>query len=142
MPTTSKLHVAIYGNSGMFNHWSLFVEGPTEPQKMIFHVMGTTKMYRYEKRISNARNSATLVELMYLCDVDNSKLQTIEDAAKDITLHNERENYCWECLQAPSPPYYVLDLLESLEKKDVLDPNDPKYNENKAAVMDKEEGMT
>ncbi|OJD25359.1 hypothetical protein ACJ73_03272 [Blastomyces percursus] len=133
MPPTVKLHVAIYNDGGVYKHWSLFVEGATDSEKFILHVMGSSTRYRFEMRNSNARESKTLAELVYLCDVPASQVDIIKDAANNTVIHNEYPGY--NCQD------YVLELLDDLEARGIIDGNNATYANNKANVKEKQEGL-
>ncbi|CAG8132709.1 unnamed protein product [Penicillium nalgiovense] len=74
MSSTAGIHVAIYNDGGVYKHWSLFVNGPTDAEQTVLHIMGSSTNYRFEMRASDARKSATLSELIYLCDVPIAKV--------------------------------------------------------------------
>ncbi|KAB8212860.1 hypothetical protein BDV33DRAFT_186010 [Aspergillus novoparasiticus] len=133
MPSTSGLHVAIYDDGGVYKHWSLFLDGPTDLEKIILHIMGSSTRYRFEMRNSNARNSSSLLELVYLCHVDNSKINDIKDAAQKMTIHNEAPGY--NCQD------YILELLDELEEKNIVDRRNQSYKSNRKKVEDKQEGV-
>jgi len=84
-------------------------------------------------RSSNAHKSATLSEIVHLCDVDASTIAAIKDAAETAVIHNESPGY--NCQD------YVLDLLDDLEEKNIIDGNNANYRKNKGAVTGKQEGL-
>nr|POE77834.1 hypothetical protein CFP56_09477 [Quercus suber] len=131
MPTAG-LNVAIYNNGNMFKHWSLFVDGPSE-EKFLFHIMGSSTRYRYEKRQSDARASASLSEIVALCKIDTSKISAIEAAAQNAVIHNESAGY--NCQD------YVLELLEALENDHVIDSRDANYQKKKRTLASKVDGF-
>lgn len=133
MASTARLYVAIYDDGGVYKHWSLFIDGPTDDEKIILHIMGSSTRYRFDKRNSNARESASLVEMVYLCDVQNSKIDAITDAAENATIHNEFPGY--NCQD------YILELLDDLEEKGIINRNDAGYKRNRKTVEGKQEGM-
>lgn len=133
MSSTSELHIAIYNDGGVYKHWALFIDGPTDPEKIILNIMGSSTRYRFEMRNSNAREEAALLELVYLCHVDNSKINAITDVAQEITIHNEAPGY--NCQD------YILQLLDELEEKEVLDHGDTSYIQNRKKIEDKQEGF-
>lgn len=133
MSSTSELYVAIYNDGGVYKHWSLFIEGPTDLEKTILHIMGSSTRYRFEMRNSNARDSATLFELVYLCHVDNSKISAIKDAARNMVIHNEAPGY--NCQD------YILELLDELEEKKIVDRSNASYKRNRQKVEGKQEGI-
>lgn len=133
MPSTSGLHVAIYDDGGVYKHWGLFIDGPTKSEKIILHIVGSSTRYRFDKRESNARESASLVEMVYLCDVYDSKIGPIKDAAEKATIHNEAPGY--NCQD------YILELLDDLEEKGIINCNDAKYKKNRENVESKQEGL-
>ncbi|BCS00209.1 uncharacterized protein AKAW2_50550A [Aspergillus luchuensis] len=133
MSSTSELSVAIYKDEGIYKHWSLFIDGPTDPEKIILHIMGSSTRYRFEMRNSNARYSATLIELVYLCHVDNSKINAIKDAAQKMTIPNEHPGY--NCQD------YILELLDQLEEEKIIDRSNASYKRNRKKVEDKQEGL-
>lgn len=95
--------------------------------------MGSSTRYRFETRNSDARQSNSLVELVYLCDVDPSKISAIKDAAKNAVIHNEYPGY--NCQD------YVLELLDDLEGKGIIDRNHANYTQNKEYLKGKQEGL-
>ncbi|KAF4235220.1 hypothetical protein CNMCM8980_003605 [Aspergillus fumigatiaffinis] len=133
MPSTSGLYVAIYEDGGVYKHWSLFIDGPTALEKTIVHIVGSSTRYRFQERNSNARESASLVEMVYLCDVPNSKINAIVRAAEKTIIHNEFPGY--NCQD------YVLDLLDALEEEGIVSPNDANYKKNRKTVESKQEGL-
>nr|POE61838.1 hypothetical protein CFP56_73142 [Quercus suber] len=133
MPT-AELSVAVYDNDGsVFKHWTLFYDGPSDEEKFIFNIMGSSTRYRYEKRQSDARASATLLELVTICRVDVSKLSIIEDLAQTAEIHNEAPGY--NCQD------YVLELLDALENNDVINGQDKKYRKSRAILEAKVDGL-
>lgn len=132
MPT-AKLQVAIYNDQGVYKHWSLFFDGPSDDEKIIFHIMGSQNRYRYEKRVSDPRQSSSLVELLSLCQVDTSSLGEIEELAGTAKIHNEFDGY--NCQD------YVLDLLKALENEGIIDKQDKNYRKQRGKLRSKQEGM-
>lgn len=133
MSSIAKLHVAIYQDEGVYKHWSLFIEGPTAGEKTILHILGSSTRYRFELRTSDARRSASLSELIPLCDVPTSKISAIKEAGRTMPIHNEYAGY--NCQD------YVLDLLDDLEGKNLIDGNDAEYKKRKEVVKSKQEGL-
>lgn len=133
MSSAIGLNVAIYDNGPAYKHWSFFIDGPTEAEKIILHAMGSSTRYRFEMRNSNARESATLFEMVHICDVDPSMIRAIKDTAKKAVIHNESPGY--NCQD------YVLELLDALEEKDIIDGNNADYKRKKRALKGKQEGM-
>ena len=84
-------------------------------------------------RTSDARKSASLSELIPLCDVPVSKIGSIKDAAEKAPIHNQYPGYNCQ--------YYVLELLDDLEAKNIIDGKDSKYKNNKRVVQNKQEGL-
>ncbi|GJP97641.1 hypothetical protein CBS147343_6682 [Aspergillus niger] len=134
MPQTSGLHVAIFQNhDGVYKHWGLFLDGPTKLEKTVFQIMGSSTRYYFEKLNSDARESADLLGLVHLCDVANSHANAIEDAAENMTIHNEAPGY--NCQD------YVLELLDDLEERGFIDKEDADYRKNRMALERKQEGL-
>ncbi|KAK2817688.1 hypothetical protein FQN49_007960 [Arthroderma sp. PD_2] len=134
MTSMAKLCVAIYADGIAYKHWSLFVDGPTDNDKFIFHIMGSSTRYRFEMRKSDANKSASLVELIKLCDVDFSKIGIIQQAAENAVIHNEYPGY--NCQD------YVLELLGDLENQGCVDGKDPSYKKQKQLAKSKQEGFS
>lgn len=133
MASTTRLCVAIYDDGGVYKHWSLFIDGPTDAEQTIVHIMGSSTNYRFDKRESNARKSAALSELIYLCDVPNSKTTMIIEVAEKAPIHNEFPGY--NCQD------YVLDLLDDLEGRRIINGNDSNYKNQKEVVKVRQEGL-
>lgn len=135
MSTTAGLHVAIHENdSGVYKHWSLFIDGPTDTEKIELNIKGSSTSYYFEMmESSNARESASLLELIHLYDADASTIGVIKDAGRNATIHNEYPGY--NCQD------YVLELLDELEAKGIIDGKDAKYRKNRKIVESKQEGL-
>ncbi|KLJ09447.1 hypothetical protein EMPG_15137 [Blastomyces silverae] len=133
MSSTIGLYVALFDDGGVYKHWGLFIDGPTDAEKILLQIMGSSTRYRFDMENSNAHESAILSEIIHLCDVDNSKISAIKDAAENAVVHNEYPGY--NCQD------YVLELLDDLEEKDIIDKNEVNYKHNKRAVQGKQEGL-
>ncbi|OJD16821.1 hypothetical protein AJ78_03064 [Emergomyces pasteurianus Ep9510] len=135
MPSTAGLNVAIYNDTGVYKHWLLFIDGPTEAEKFILQAMGSSGQYRFEMENLDAHKLLNLSEMVHLCDVDTSEISAITDAAKTaIVIRNEYPGY--NCQD------YVLDLLDGLEEKNIIDAKDENYRKSKEIVKGKQEGLT
>lgn len=82
---------------------------------------------------SNAREAANLSELIHLCDVDVSQIGAIKAAAGEAVIHNEFPGY--NCQD------YVLELLDDLEKRNIIDSHNANYQRKKRLVKAKQEGF-
>ncbi|OJJ42143.1 hypothetical protein ASPZODRAFT_137455 [Penicilliopsis zonata CBS 506.65] len=81
---------------------------------------------------SDARKSATISELIHMCDVPASNITAIKEAARNAPIHNEHPGY--NCQD------YILELLDDLEKEGIIDETDPDYQMKKELVTAKQEG--
>lgn len=133
MASTARLYVAIYDDGGVYKHWSLFINGPTDAEQIILHIMGSSTNYRFDMRESDARKSATLSELIYLCGVPTSKTPMIIEVAENAPIHNEFPGY--NCQD------YILELLDDLEGQRIINGNDSSYKKNKEVVKARQEGL-
>ena len=86
-----------------------------------------------KKRNSDSRKSASLSELNHLCDVSVSKMDAIEEEAEQAPIHNEYPGY--NCQD------YILELLDDLEAKRIIDGKDVSYKKKKGVVQNKQEGL-
>ncbi|EAS31898.3 uncharacterized protein CIMG_07377 [Coccidioides immitis RS] len=82
MSLTVGLYVIIFDDGGVYKHWSLFIDGPTDAEKIILHVMSSSTRYCFDMRNSNTHKSATLLEMIHLCNMDTSKISMIKNVAK------------------------------------------------------------
>ncbi|EGD84523.1 hypothetical protein H112_08230 [Trichophyton rubrum D6] len=131
MASTVPLMIAIYDNPGI-KHWSLFIDAEEKPAKTIIHLLGARQRYFRDVRTpSDARNSASVVELCALCEIDASKIETIKNIAWETPVRNEEPDY--------SCQDFVLDVLEGLERADIVDAENPDYQRNKGIVKAKRE---
>ncbi|KAK4613285.1 hypothetical protein CLAFUW4_08792 [Fulvia fulva] len=130
---TANLCVALYDNGVFFKHWALFVNGRSNQEKVIFHVQGAEKNFKYESRQGDATTSKKFLESLPLCRIEISKLKDIELAAENTVLHNERR--VWNHQD------YVLDLLDKLEEEGIVNGDDKEYRKNKDAVRCKQDGL-
>lgn len=133
MSPTAKIYVAIYEDEGVYKHWNLFVDGPTDTEKTILQIMGSSTNYRFEMETSNARDIKNHSELIPLCDVPASKIGAIKEAAEQAPIHNGYPGY--NCQD------YVLELLDDLEERGIIDGRDAEYQKKKEIVRSKQEGL-
>ncbi|CAG8029917.1 unnamed protein product [Penicillium salamii] len=133
MTSTAGLYVAIYRDEGVYKHWGLFIDGPTENQRLVLHVEGSSTRFRFDRKFSNARSSQRLSELIHLCDVPISNIAAIDQAAEQAPIHNQYPGY--NCQD------YVLELLDDLETRRLINGMDAMYKRQKALVAGKQEGL-
>ncbi|RHZ51901.1 hypothetical protein CDV55_103708 [Aspergillus turcosus] len=131
MPSV-KIYVAIFQDDGVYKHWALFIDEP-QADETLLNVRGSDGRFRYEPEKRDDRHSETLVEQVYLCEVDVAKANTIRDVARKVPVHNEISG--WNCQD------YVLDLLDELEESKVMDTEDEVYRRQKSYVQGKQEGL-
>lgn len=132
--STTTLHVAIYDDIGIFKHWSLFIDGEDEADKTELQVMGSDGWFWFEeKKNSNARDSVTLFELFYLCEVDSTKVNTVKEIARNNPVRNEISG--WNCRE------FVLDVLDDLESEAIIDGKDKGYGKRKVELRGKQDGL-
>ncbi|OJJ45205.1 hypothetical protein ASPZODRAFT_143853 [Penicilliopsis zonata CBS 506.65] len=124
MRLTSPLRLAIY-NGVEYKHWSLFIDGRAKSQKIILHMIYCSG-WKFEERNLDASKSGKLNKMMDLCDVYNSQVNEIVDIAQDIIIPDTLGHY--NCQD------YILDLLDALEEKGVIDGKDVIYQKNRKAV--------
>lgn len=125
---TVPLSVAIYENPTI-KHWGLFIETEDDHFKATVHVVGARQRYfATVRRPSDARN---VIEILPLCHIDASKIETVERIALGMHVRNEDADY--------SCQDYVLDLLKVLEEQGIIDSTDANYTANKDAVIAKRE---
>jgi hypothetical protein len=127
-----KVYVAISDDGGVYKHWALFID-QAEAEATLLNVKGSDGRFRYETEKRDVRYDQSLVELVYLCDVDVAKANTIRNIARTIPVHNEISR--WNCQD------YVLDLLDELEERKVIDGEDEVYRMQRTYVAVKQEGL-
>ncbi|EAW17756.1 uncharacterized protein NFIA_076890 [Aspergillus fischeri NRRL 181] len=130
--STIKVYVAISDDGGVYKHWALFIDEP-EADEILLNARGSDGGFRYETERRDVRHDESLVELVYLCDVDVAKANTIRDIARTIPVHNEISG--WNCQD------YVLDLLDELEERKVMDSEDEVYRRQRTYIAGKQEGL-
>ncbi|KAL1860819.1 hypothetical protein Plec18170_001331 [Paecilomyces lecythidis] len=134
MPSTTGLYVAFYNDpDSVYKHWALFIDGPTDADKTILNIMGSSSRYRFEMRTSNARQEQNLLGLFYLCDVDISQMSAIKNLAEAAIIHNEYPGY--NCQD------YVLELLDEMESKEIIDIEETGYVQRKDELRKRQEGL-
>lgn len=109
------------------------MDGPKDEEKIILHIMGSSTRYWFEMRISDAAASSKISEMVSLCTVPASKIGAIKEAARKAPIHNEYPGY--NCQD------YVLDLLDDLEAKGIVDEHDAEYKKQKKILKEKQEGL-
>jgi hypothetical protein len=127
-----KVYVAISDDGGVYKHWALFIH-QAEAEATLLNVRGSDGRFRYETEKRDVRYDESLVELVYLCDVDVAKANTIRNIARTIPVHNDISG--WNCQD------YVLDLLDELEERKVIDGEDELYRMQRTYVAVKQEGL-
>ncbi|EEQ28166.1 hypothetical protein McanMca71_005865 [Microsporum canis] len=131
MASTIPLKVAIYDNPGI-KHWSLFIDAEEKPNKTIIHLLGARQRYFRDVRTpSDARNSASLIELCELCEVGPAKIEAIKNIAWDMPVRNENPDY--------SCQDFVLELLEGLEDEGIINAENNDYQMNMNVLKAKRE---
>lgn len=133
MPSTAGIYVAIYDDGAIYKHWRLFIDGPGDSEKTILHIMGSSTNYRFEMRNSDARKSDGILELIHMCNVKVSDIPAIKEAGKNAVIHNEFPGY--NCQD------YVLELLDGLETRGIIDGANKEYKNRKKNVTSKQEGF-
>lgn len=133
MTSTVGLYVAIYKDEGVYKHWGLFIDGPTENQQIVLHVEGSSTRFRFDRKFSNPRYSTKLYELIHLCSVPISNIAAIDQAAEQAPIHNQYPGY--NCQD------YVIELLNDLERRRLINGRDANYQGQKALVIGKQEGL-
>lgn len=71
--------------------------------------------------------------MVYICEMDASKIKTIVEIAQNAKVHNEYPGY--NCQD------YVLEMLDALEENGAIDGNDESYKEKKEIIKSKQEGL-
>ncbi|PWY94573.1 hypothetical protein BO94DRAFT_609984 [Aspergillus sclerotioniger CBS 115572] len=133
MSPLADIYVVIYQNNGLYNHWSLFIDGPTEEEKLLLHIEGRPQHFRFESKYSNAHKSAKVLEMIKMCRVAVSKTAEIEKIAEEQEVKNQYAGY--NCQD------YNIELLDRLEECGLIDRTDPDYKEKKELVKSKQKGL-
>ncbi|KAL3467179.1 hypothetical protein BJX64DRAFT_249003 [Aspergillus heterothallicus] len=116
-------------------HWSLYIEADKDEDKTIIHDLGACQRYFPDIRTpSDARLSASLVEICPLCNVDVSKIEALKNIAYATPIRNDEAGY--------SCQDYVHDILDRLEDNLIIDPTDGAYERNKRLVAGKREAWS
>ncbi|KAH8692275.1 hypothetical protein BGW36DRAFT_271330, partial [Talaromyces proteolyticus] len=124
-----KLSVVTYNDEGVHKQWDFLIDGPTEAGKPILNIMGSSTQCRFEMRSTIDRDSGNLPKQTYQWDADASETSFIKEIAKNAEIHNEYPEY--NCQDN------ILDLLDSLEEKGVIDGIDVIYKKSKEIVKGK-----
>ncbi|KAJ6014861.1 hypothetical protein N7540_009452 [Penicillium herquei] len=101
-------------------------------RKLLLYVEGFSKNFRFDRQFADPRDSETFSELIHLCDVPVSHIAPIDQAAEEAEeaeVHNEFAGY--NCQD------YVLELLDDLEARKLLNGKDTQYKKQKALVASK-----
>ncbi|KAJ6086130.1 hypothetical protein N7486_010411 [Penicillium sp. IBT 16267x] len=131
--STIPLYVAITQGDGAFKQWGLFIDEENQQNKTVLQVKGSDGRFRYEPETKDARNSPDLIDLIYMCNVDVTKANDIKKIASGLAVLNDISG--WNCQD------YVLDLMEALEEKGVLDGRDGAYRRHIDFVRGIQEGL-
>jgi hypothetical protein len=93
--------------------------------------MGSSIDYWFEMRHGNEHESKILSEMIYICEMEESKIKTTVKIAKNAVIHNEYPGY--NCQD------YVLEMLDTLENG-VIDGSDENYKKKKEIVKSNRKG--
>ncbi|KAJ5745740.1 hypothetical protein N7520_010922 [Penicillium odoratum] len=74
--SSAPLYIAITHGDGTFKHWSLFID--EETHKTVLQVKGSNGQFRYEPETKDARQYPDLIQLVYICNVDITKVDSIK----------------------------------------------------------------
>lgn len=132
MTPKAKISVGIYKGGGVYKHWRLFVEGSEEDDHLILHIIGSSQRFRFEMRAPDANDSSTLLEMVPLCEIPADKVERLVKVAQNQEIHND--------IPAFNCQDWILDLLETLERKTIIDGKDEDYKENRQRLKGKAEG--
>ncbi|KAJ5533193.1 hypothetical protein N7494_009745 [Penicillium frequentans] len=127
------LFLAISKGDGVFKHWGLFIDEENQNNKTVLQVKGSDGHFRYEPETKDIRKSPDLLELIYICNVDVTKANDIQKIASEAAVLNDIQG--WNCQD------YVLDLMELLEEKKVLNGGDGAYRMRMDYVRGIQEGL-
>ena len=133
MVSKSSINVAIYDETGIFKHWSLFLDTSIEAEKAEIQVMGSDGRFWFEEKRSNARTADNLLDIFFLCEVDSSKLSSIKEIARKVPIRNEVSG--WNCQD------FVLDVLEALEGEGIIDGGNEEYVKCKKELRNRQDGL-
>ncbi|KAJ5107477.1 hypothetical protein N7456_004152 [Penicillium angulare] len=131
--STAGIYVALYEDDGAYKHWRLFVDGPTQHEKKILQVMGSSQRYYLDPLNIDARDLPQLLEMIHICDVPTAKIESIEKAGAEAVVHNEFPGY--NCQD------YVLELLDELEARQIINGGDANYKRQLDIMKRKQEGL-
>lgn len=131
--STIPLFLAITKSDGVFKHWGLFIDEENQKNKTVLQVKGSDGQFRYQPETKDVRTSPDLLELIYICNVDVTKATNIQKIASETAVHNDIGG--WNCQD------YVLDLMELLEEKRVLNGADGAYRMRMDYVRGIQEGL-
>lgn len=95
--------------------------------------MGSEGHYWFEERDADARNSASLSELLKLGDIDASQASRVKAIARAVPIKNNIP--AWNCQD------FVVDLLEALEEASIMSNADSVYAGGKAQLTAKMDGL-
>lgn len=127
------LFLAITKGDGAFKHWGLFIDEANQKNKTVLQVQRSNGQFQYAPETEDVRKSPDLLELIYICNVDVTKANEIQKIASEAAVLNDIRG--WNCQD------YVLDLMEMLEEKRVLNGEDGAYRMRMDYVRGIQEGL-
>lgn len=123
-----KLYVVFYQPcSDNYQHWGLYLDN--EEELLIFEV--TDEHLRFECNVVRARpeRSRSFLQKLYIAVISKDDIELIKHVAKMVPVDNKTVE--WDCQK------YVLDLLDKLEDKFILEKDDEDYHDVRETLMEK-----
>ena len=131
--SSAGVYVAIFNesvNQGIYKHWAMFVDGPT---KTVLNALGSSTRYYFDTSTADPRASPDLLELIHMSDVSIRNISTIQQIAESLPIRNEYPGY--NCQD------YVLELLDELEVKQIIDGTNMIYKGKKMELAKQQDGL-
>lgn len=131
---TVPIIIAIYKEPLRIKHWEFLIDDVDQSSKIVYHILyhreDNRKFIGVERK--DPRESDRLLELFHLCNVPRSEIPELREVARRVCVWDRP---FW------SSQTYVMDLLEDLELRRILNRFDPAYSARKEELDEKRDFM-
>lgn len=120
--TMPSLYVAMYQSEhGVYEHWALYLQNNTTDT--VYEVVGELPNFKTNVLLKSPSATKRHKRSVFLCDINETDIALFETVLATLIPANSPEG--WNCQN------YVLDVIEELEEKKVINKGDEAYIEAK-----------
>lgn len=123
-----NLYVAMYHSAkGIYEHWALFLENDKDT---IYEVIGEIPTFKPNVLFRNPAHTKKHKRNVLLYNIKPNDMPDFENVLAAMKMDKQESNPEWNCQN------YIVEVLEALEEKGVINKDDEAYVEAKKQVME------